>query len=126
MTRTQVQVGAAISAAALVTVLMIPKTTTAQQEKTCADRSRQTLAIRMAREINSREIAAYQRSNVYQPMDAFPAMNVPGWFTIQVVTDATGSAYAFSVKGTQDPCGFTVFSDQEQVIYTAQPLQPMR
>jgi hypothetical protein len=125
MTRTRTRIGAAFLTVALVTVLRIPQTT-AQQEKTCADRSRQTLAIRMAREINSRETSAYQRTNTYEPMDAFPALNVPGWFTIQVVTNATGSAYAFSVKDTQDPCGFTVFSDQEQIIYTAQPLRPAR
>ena len=110
----------------LVVVGVIAQTTTAQQEKTCADRSRQTLAIRMAREINSQETSARQRTNAYQPMNAFPALNAPGWFTVQVVTNTTGSAYAFSVKDTQDPCGFTVFSDQEQVIYTAQPLQPTR
>jgi hypothetical protein len=126
MTRTQIRIGAALSAAALVTVLMIPQRTTAQQQRTCADPSRQTLAIRMARDINSQETSARQRTNAYQPMDAFPALNVPGWFAIQVVTNSTGSAYAFSVKDTQDPCGFTVFSDQEQVIYTAQPLRPTR
>ena len=122
--RTQTWIGAAIFAVVVVAVLMIPKTTMARQEKICADRSRQTLAIRMAREINSQETSAYQRTNSYQPMNPFPAMNAPGWFTIQVVTGATGSAYAFSVKDSQDPCGFTVFSDQDQVIYTALPLQP--
>ena len=126
MTRAQACLGLAIFGAAVATPFVIPQTTTAQAQGTCAERSRQTLAIRMAREINSQEISAHQRTNLYQPMDAFPALNVPGWFAVQVVTNAAGSAYAFSVKDTQDPCGFTVFSDQEQVIYTAQPLQPTR
>lgn len=123
MTRTQAWIAASISAVALVTVLMIPQTTTAQQEKPCADRSRQRLAVILARQINTAEIQSHQRTNTYQPMSAFPEISVPAGFTLQHVTNATGSEYVFSVKDTQDPCSFTVFSDQEQLIYTAQPLR---
>jgi hypothetical protein len=123
MTRAQAWIAASISAVALVTVPMIPQTTTAQQEKPCADRSRQRLTVTLARQVNTAEIRSHQRTNTYQPMSAFPEIRVPAGFTLQLVTNATGSEYVFSVKDTQDPCGFTVFSDQEQLIYTAQPLR---
>jgi hypothetical protein len=78
MTRAQACLGLAIFGAAVAAPFVIPQTTTAQAQPACADRSRQTLAIRMAREINSQQTSAHQRTNVYQPMDAFPALNAPG------------------------------------------------
>jgi hypothetical protein len=60
---------------------------------------------------------------MFLPMTALREVTVPSGFTTQLVIDATGSEYVFSVKDNQDPCHFTVFSDQEQLIYTAQPLR---
>jgi hypothetical protein len=119
MTRSQVGIGAAIALTALVTAQRI----TAQQERACADRSRQRLAVTLARQINTAEINRRPGMNGYQSLSAFPQISIPEGFTAQLVINATGSEYAFSVKDTQDPCGFMVFSDQDQVIYTAQPLQ---
>jgi hypothetical protein len=121
MNRSQAWIGAAISAAAIVTMLMIPQTTTAQQERSCADRARQMRAIALARRINTAEINS--RTGV-QPLSVFPDIVVPGGLNVQFLS--SGSGYVFSIKDNQDPCHFTVFSDQEQVIYTAQPLQTSR
>ena len=124
MTRAQASVAVAIAAVAFMTVLGLPEPTPAQQGKQCADHVRQVLAVRLARQINSLEINTRPMAgNRYQPMSAFPQISVPVGFTAQLVTNGTGSEYVFSVKDTQDPCGFSVFSDQEGLIYTAQPLQ---
>jgi hypothetical protein len=56
-------------------------------------------------------------------MTDFREVIVPSGFTTQLLTNADGSEYVFSVKDNQDSCHFTVFSDQEQLIYTAQPLR---
>jgi hypothetical protein len=126
MTRAYVSATAAIVVAVLAAVFMISQTATAQQERPCGDRTRQALAVRLARQINTLEINSRPRTNSYQPMSAFPQISVPVGFTAQLVINATGSEYVFSVKDTQDPCGLTVFSDQDQVIYTGQPIQPTR
>ena len=126
MTRVQVSAAALMFVVALLMVVMISQGATAKQERSCADRSRQALAVRLARQINSLEINSRPRTNTYQPMSAFPQISVPAGFTAQLVTNATGSEYVLSVKDTQDPCGLTVFSDQDGVIYTGQPIQPTR
>jgi len=112
-----------ISALAFLAVLGLPEPTSAKQQTQCADYGRQAVAIRLARQINSLETNARPNTNGYQPMSAFPQIIVPEGFTAQLITNETGTEYVFSVKDTQNPCGFTVFSDQEGVIYTAQPLR---
>jgi hypothetical protein len=125
MTRAYVA-AAVIVMAAVVAMFMISQTATAQQDRPCADRTRQALAVRLARMINTLETNSRPGTSTYQPMSAFPQISVPLGFTAQLVINATGSEYVFSVKDTQDPCGVTVFSDQDQVIYTGQPIQPTR
>ena len=118
MNRSQAWIGAVISAVAIVALLMIPKITTAQQERSCADRARQMQAINLARRINTAEINS---RNGVQPLSAFPDIVVPDGLSVQFMN--SGAGYMFAVKDSQDPCHFTVFSDQDQLIYTAQPLQ---
>lgn len=123
MTGTQAWVGGSIASLVVVTALLVPQTTTAQSEQPCADRSRQMLAINLARQINTLQIQSRQRSNTYLPMTALGEVTVPSGFTTQLVTNAEGSEYVFSVKDNHDPCHFTVFSDQDQAIFTGQPLR---
>ena len=123
MTRTQVWIGAAIVSLAVVSALLVPRKITAQAEQPCADRSRQKVAINLARQINTLQIRSHLRSEPFQPMTALREVSVPSGFTTQLLTNAAGSEYVFSVKDGHDPCHFTVFSDQEQVIFTAQPLR---
>jgi hypothetical protein len=123
MTRTQTWIGTSIASLAVLTAFLVPQTTTAQSEQPCADRSRQRQAVNLARQINTLQIQSHQRSNKYLPMTDLREITVPSGFTTQLVTNADGSEYVFSVKDNQDACRFTVFSDQEQTIYTAQPLR---
>jgi hypothetical protein len=45
---------------------------------------------------------------------------MPGWvLTLEVTADG----YWFSIKDTQDPCGFTIISNRDGLIYNAMPLQ---
>jgi hypothetical protein len=118
MTRTHAWIGVAIFIVALMALLTIPQITAAQQP-TCADHTRQMQAVNLARRINSLEINS--RTGV-QPLGAFPNVVVPDGLSVQFLNDS--AHWQFSVKDTQDACHFAVFSDQEQMIYTAQPLQP--
>jgi hypothetical protein len=82
-----------------------------------AERERRGAAIRVARMINSAEV------NGRTPFRPLYALNVPtpeGW-QARLVTD--GTTYAFSVKDTTDPCGFTLFSDDSGLIYQGAALR---
>ncbi len=93
------------------------------QPKPCADPARQKIAVNLARRINTLQVNQFGRTHIYQPMTAFPELSVPPGFTTQLVTNAAGSEYLFSVKDTQNPCGAAIFSDQDGLIYIASPLQ---
>lgn len=45
---------------------------------------------------------------------------LPGW---KLTLDATRDGYWFSVKDITDPCGFTWISNQDGLIYKAEPLR---
>ena len=91
------------------------------QQQPCPDPARRMQAIRLARQINSAQIRSLTDKTGIQPLSAFPDIVVSPGFIVKFVH--TASEYALSVKDTQAGCGFTVFSDQEGVIYTGQPLQ---
>lgn len=62
-----------------------------------------------------------------QTNDAFKSLNLtpgeeilPGW---QLTLDVTENGYWFMIKDKTDPCGFTLVSNQNGVIYTAEPLR---
>jgi hypothetical protein len=79
-------------------------------------RDRRVEAVRVARMINSAEV------NGRQPYRALETLNVPvpaGW---EARLTTNGTTYAFSVKDTEDPCGFTLFSDDRGVIYVGEAL----
>jgi hypothetical protein len=78
---------------------------------------RRVAALRVARMINSAE------ANGRTPYRPLPMLNVStpvGW-DARLTTD--GTTYAFSVKDTTDPCGFTLFSDEGGVIYVGEALR---
>ena len=82
-----------------------------------AESDRRNAVIRAARMINSGEVNA---PKPFRPLDT---LNVPipaGW-EARLVTD--GASYAFSVKDTTDPCGFTIFSDDSGLIYQGAALR---
>jgi hypothetical protein len=45
---------------------------------------------------------------------------MPGWV---LALEVTADGYWFSIKDTQDPCGFTIISNRDGLIYNAMPLQ---
>lgn len=45
---------------------------------------------------------------------------VPGW---KLTLNVTSNGYWFMVKDTTDPCGFAYISNQEGVIFNAEPLR---
>src|SRR5262245_22509745 len=111
----------ALGAVVIGGILICSRTLGARQQA-CADRSRQQAVVNVARTINSLEMNNRPRMP-YQPLSAFPQARVPDGVLVQLAVSADGSQYVFSVKDAADPCGFAVFSDQEGVIYRAQPLQ---
>jgi hypothetical protein len=101
---------------------------TAQQQKclhagdeTPEQATRRRLALTLVRRINSEQILQFARAKTYQPLSAFLDIQSPAGFSTQLIVNAAG--YAVSIKDTLDPCSFAYFSDQEAVIYTAQPIR---
>jgi hypothetical protein len=123
MTRTHAWTATVLALGTLALSATVPQSLGAQQQRQCSDISRQRQAVNLARAINSAEIASFQSTQAFHPLSAFPEITIPAGFQAQLIADSTGAAYVFSVKDTQDPCRYTVFSDQEQLIYTAQPLR---
>ena len=57
----------------------------------------------------------------FLPLSGLPDVVVPTGFTVQLVHSA--SEFVFSIKDATPGCNLAVFSDQNYVIYTGQPLQ---
>jgi hypothetical protein len=83
--------------------------------------ARRRLALTWVRRINSLQTQHFVEKKTYQPLSALPNIQTPAGFANQMVVHATG--YVLSAKDKLDPCAFAYFSDQEQVIYTAQAIQ---
>lgn len=45
---------------------------------------------------------------------------LPGW---QLTFDLTGSGYWFMIRDQTDPCGFAYISNENGIIYTAEPIR---
>ena len=83
--------------------------------------ARRKLALTLVRRINSSETQYQANGKPYQPLSALPDVQTPAGFATQLIVHAKG--YVLSVKDTLDPCHFAYFSDQEQVVYTAQAIR---
>jgi hypothetical protein len=92
------------------------------QESTCpADGQRRQAAVRFARIVNSAEASFQAQNKRYGQISDLAVGAEPEGFHAELTTD--GKAYALSVKDTVDACRFALFSDQQGVIYSAQPLR---
>jgi hypothetical protein len=91
--------------------------------ETEADRQLRVQALSAARAINTRQSELASRGDyVYVPLERLGTIRVaPAGFETELVTDA--KAYAFSIKDTRDPCRFTLFSDQNGVIFVGEALR---
>ena len=129
------------------TVLFLPGTALAQQCLHGADssdeqkaRKREALSAmrqintlqanhpdaRQGKFLNQTEMAVYyadltKKTPARQPLIFDPASEViPGW---QLTLDKTDKGYWFMVKDKTDPCGFAYVSNQQGVIFTAEPIR---
>ena len=89
----------------------------AQQPQPCAGRLQQ--AVGLARQINTAQLNTSSPKKAFHPLSELPGIVTPNGFSVQLVHTAT--EFVFTIKDTQ--CGLAVFSDQEYVIYTGQPLK---
>ncbi len=110
---------AGLGATAAVVALVSVSSSSAQKSPACAERRKQ--AIRLARQINTLELQQSVAKKAFLPLSALAGVVVPDGLTVQLVHSA--SEFVFSIKDTQPDCGLAVFSDQNYLIYTAQPLQ---
>ena len=108
------------------------KETHAQQQPAClhgasetpAEATRRQSALRVVRTINTLQAQAFGTKKAYlnfRDITASGQLPRPAGFLAQLTVE--GSTYALLVKDTTDPCGYTLFSDQEGVIYVGSPLR---
>jgi hypothetical protein len=86
------------------------------------ERARRQRAIQFAQLVNRAEMlfggpAGRARYRPFEELATVP--EVPDGFRLQFHTD--GTTYSFSLKDERDPCGYSIFSDQESLIYEAMP-----
>jgi hypothetical protein len=87
-----------------------------------SERARRQQAIQFAALINRAEMflggpSGRARYRPFEELTTVPA--VPNGFRLQFHTN--GTSYSFSLKDERDPCGYSIFSDQESLIYEAMP-----
>ena len=76
--------------------------------------------------LNQTEMAEHyadltKKTPAKQPLIFDPASEViPGW---QLTLDKTETGYWFMIKDKTDPCGFAYVSNQQGVIFTAEPIR---
>jgi len=103
----------------IVVALVSVSSSAAQPSPACAERRKQ--AIRLARHINTLQLQQSIGKKAFLPLSELAGVFVPDGFTVQLVH--SGAEFVFSIKDTDPGCGVAVFSDQNYLIYTAQPLQ---
>jgi hypothetical protein len=92
--------------------------------ETPADAVRRQNAVGVIRAINTAQAQAFAKNRAYLNFRDLTDAGRPGrpaGFSAQLTVE--GSTYALVVKDTSDPCGYTLFSDQEGLIYVGSPLQ---
>ena len=125
----KIQIGIVI-VGVLATVAILPDRSVIAQQPAClhgtgetpAQQMRRRQGLVMARQINSAQVVARQRTNAYQPLTGLEKVGAaPDGFVARIAVD--DNAYVFSIKDSTDPCGFAFFSDQDGIIYTGEALR---
>ena len=86
-------------------------------------RARRQAAIRYLRDVNAAEARLHQQRGTYGSLveaEATGFRNVPFGFVARLTFDRW--SYAIILKDVLDPCGFSFFADQDNVIYEAHPI----
>ena len=97
------------------------RTGSVQEPRCSANTQRRLAAVTYARLLNSEEARFFFVPQRYGSMVELGVSAAPDGFQVQLSTD--GTSYTFSIKDTLDACHWALFSDQQGLIYTAQPLQ---
>jgi hypothetical protein len=88
-----------------------------------AERDRRTAAIRFLAQVNAAEAKLERERGTYVAlMDAVKVAAIPLGFVARLTFDRW--SYIVTLKDTLDPCRYSLFSDQDGMIYQAQPLPP--
>jgi hypothetical protein len=82
--------------------------------------NRRQAGVMFLRQVNNAESAS-RRSGRYGELSELHIATPPDGFTARVVADQTG--YSVSLKDRVDPCHFAMFSDQDGVIFQANPIR---
>jgi hypothetical protein len=92
--------------------------------ETPADAVRRQDAVRVMRTINTAQAQAFAANRIYHNLRELTNVGLPprpSGFITQLTVE--GSTYVLLLKDTADPCRYTLFSDQEGLIYVGSPLQ---
>lgn len=136
-----------IAMLAMLALLATPVLAAAQQclhgpDETPEQKTRRRAALTATRQINNlqvnrpgaadkqfldqAEMGAWYAENAKKSGDADPlvfdpaAEVIPGW---QLTLDKTAGGYWFMIKDKTDPCGFAFISNQNGLIFTAEPIR---
>lgn len=83
-------------------------------------RRRRLEAVRYIQDVHAAQTRLARERGTFVPLgEAVPASAVPLGFVPRLTYDRFG--YAILVRDALDPCGFTLFSDQDGVIYEGRP-----
>jgi hypothetical protein len=91
-------------------------------DETPEQRARRAEAINYTRSLHNAEASFFPPNNRYGQMNELSGVNsIPAGASVQHATTEKG--YLFSVKGTTGQCAFTIYSDQNGIIYFAEPMR---
>jgi hypothetical protein len=82
--------------------------------------NRRRQAVQTARQINTEQARVFATTRGYRPAADLNVNVAPG-FAMSLTTD--GVTYKFALKDTLDACRFAFFSDQEGLIFEANPIR---
>jgi hypothetical protein len=93
-----------------------------ERGESSGERSRRQRAIQFAQLVNRAQLlfggpSGRARYRAFEDLANVPA--VPDGFRLQFHTN--GTTYSLTLKDERDPCGYSIFSDQDSLIYEAMP-----
>jgi hypothetical protein len=117
---------AGVFTAALIASVGVPAQQCQPDEPESVDqRLRRESAVRFVQQVNSAQARAHAERGRYAPLAETSSLaDVPVGFVPRLTADQWG--YVISLKDLFDPCGFSLFSDQDGTIYEARVRPPPR
>jgi hypothetical protein len=114
-----------IVCAALVGSAVPPAAACQARPLTADEQARRQAAVRFAEQVNAAQARRHAQDGRYAPLaEVVPLDRVPIGFVPRLIADRW--SYALTLKDLFDACGYTVFTDQDGVVYEAYPVAPAR